>query len=79
MYSLSSKHRAVEVSNFQGVEFLVLESVIAKYGVKSFDFVYCEEIASALSLFSRVSDLVALISILIRLNHHLAQAHCVTV
>ena len=37
---MSSKHRAVDVSNFQEVEFLVLEGVIARYGVKPFDFVY---------------------------------------
>ena len=40
MYTLSSKHRAVDVSNFHGVEFLVPEKVLSKYGVQSFDFVY---------------------------------------
>ena len=40
MYSLKSKHRAVDVSNFNGVEFIVPERVLSKYGVKSSDFSY---------------------------------------
>ena len=40
MHTLRSKHRAVDVSNFHGVEFLVPEKVLSKYGVQSFDFVY---------------------------------------
>ena len=40
MHSLKSKHRAVDVSDFKGVEFIVPERVLSKYGVKTSDFAY---------------------------------------
>ena len=38
MHTLRSKHRALDVYKFHGVDFIVPKKVLLKYGVQSFDF-----------------------------------------